>query len=80
MFQNEVLVEMYVSHGITCDCLVSNPDTLTHFAKEYTARTGQKVEPAKLSHHMLNLRKLGQNKGGLPRLRRSYNGRGRWRT
>lgn len=74
-FKNEVLKEMYREYDEPCDCLVSNPDLLLRFTQDYSTRCGHIVEPAQLGHHMLNLRKLGETKGGLPRLRRNYNGR-----
>ena len=75
MFDDGLLVTMYVEYDVPCDRLVSNPETLATFAEDYANRTGQEVDRASLSHHMLNLRRRGQDKGGLPRLRRSYCGR-----
>lgn len=72
---DNVLKEMYVEYNIACDRLVSNPESLLSFTKDYAERTGQQAEAAQLSHRLLTLRKLGQDKGGLPRLRRAYNGR-----
>ena len=72
---DEVLREMYVEYNAPCDCLVSDPERLSAFAEDYTQRTGQQIEPARVSHRLLTLRKLGEAKGGLPRLRRNYNGR-----
>jgi hypothetical protein len=66
---------MYTEYDIPCDRLVSNPSTLAAFAADYAQRTGHAVEQARIAHHMLNLRRLGEGKGGLPRLRRRYNGR-----
>ena len=40
-----------------------------------TTRSGHVVEPTELAHHLLNLRKRGEDNGGLPRLQRRYNGR-----
>ena len=75
IFDNKLLIQMYVDYDITCDRLVSNPDTLQRFAQDYSDRIGKDVEPANLSHHLLNLRRLGEKSGGLPRLRRKYFGR-----
>lgn len=66
---------MYVEYDTPCDRLVSNPASLQSFARDYTDRTGQQIEPAEVSHRLLTLRKLGEAKGGLPKLRRKYNGR-----
>ena len=75
MFDDNVLKEMYIEYNMACDRLVSDPSRLLSFAEDYVQRTGQKVEPARLAHRLLTLRKLGQAKGGLPRLRRAYHGR-----
>lgn len=74
-FEDAVLRQMYLEYAIPCDRLVSNPALIQEFTRDYTNRTGQFVEPAQLAHRMLNLRRLGQAKGGLSRLQRVYNGR-----
>lgn len=73
--RDDVLREMYVEYNAPCDGLVSDPERLSAFAEDYTQRTGQQIEPARVSHRLLALRKLGEAKGGLPRLRRKYGGR-----
>jgi len=75
VFNDELLKEMYIQYSIPCDRLVSNPSTLYRFTREYTQRSGQEVAPAHLSHHLLNLRRIGERKGGLSRLQRAYQGR-----
>lgn len=75
IFDDAILRQMYLQYAIPCDRLVSNPSSLQSFTKDYESRTGQVVEPAVLSHHLLNLRRRGEAKGGLGRLQRAYNGR-----
>jgi hypothetical protein len=75
MFDDGVLREMYIEYKTPCDALVSDPARLRSFAEDYVERTGQRVQPAEVSHRLLNLRKLGEARGGLPRLRRAYHGR-----
>jgi len=75
LFNDTILTQMYIQYAIPCDRLVSNPNVLANFASDYTKRTGHRVELGSLGHHMLNLRRKGQAKGGLPRLKRRYNGR-----
>jgi hypothetical protein len=72
---DSLLREMYVKHNMPCDRLVSDPERLLAFTQAYTDRTGQEIEPAQLGQRLLNLRKLGEAKGGLPRLRRVYHAR-----
>ena len=74
-FKDDVLKQMYVEADVPCDSLVSDPERLSAFARTYAERTDQEVELAQLAHRLLTLRKLGESKGGLPRLRRKYNGR-----
>ena len=75
-FDSSTLIKMYLEYGIPCDRLVSNPQILEKFTKDYISRTKHPVEPAVLAHKLLNLRRKGQENGGLPRLKRNYNGRG----
>ena len=77
VFDDNILKQMYVEFDVPCNRLVSDPARLLAFAEDYTERTGQQVEPAQVSHRLLTLRKLGEAKGGLPKLRRKYNGRNR---
>ncbi len=72
---DRVLREMYIKNNMPCDRLVSDPERLLAFTQAYTDQTGQEIEPADLAHRLLTLRKLGEAKGGLPRLRRGYQGR-----
>jgi hypothetical protein len=72
---DSVLREMYVKDNVPCDRLVSDPERLFAFTQAYTDRTGEEIDAADLAHRLLTLRKLGEAKGGLPRLRRDYNGR-----
>jgi len=75
VLDDNILRQMYIEYNTPCDRLVSDPTRLLSFAGDYTQRSGQQVEPAQVSHRLLTLRKLGEAKGGLPRLRRRYNGR-----
>jgi len=72
---DSILKEMYIKNNTPCDRIVSNPERLLAFTQAYMDLTGQEIEPADLAHRLLTLRKLGEAKGGLPRLRRAYLGR-----
>jgi len=74
-FDDVVLRKMYREYDVPCDALVSDQTQLSAFATDYTARTGQATQASELAHRLLALRKRGEAKGGLPRLRRRYNGR-----
>ena len=75
VFNDAILKQMYLEYAVPCDRIVSDPARLARFARDYRDRSGQDVDLASLGHHLLNLRRIGQAKGGLPRLRRAYNGR-----
>lgn len=75
VLNDDVIREMYREYNIPCDTLISDHTQLHPFAEDYVQRTGHAVELAQLARRLLTLRKLGEAKGGLPRLRRSYNGR-----
>jgi len=75
VFDDATIKEMYRNYSIPCDTLVSDQGQLFPFMEDYIRRTGHEVELAQLAKRLLTLRKLGQAKGGLPRLKRSYNGR-----
>lgn len=70
VFDDNALREMYMEYDIPCDRLVSDPAELFYFKQAYTQRTDQEITCKDLAHRLLTLRKLGQAKGGLPRLRR----------
>jgi len=74
-FDDDILREKYVEYDTPCDQLVSDPVSLQSFAEDYAQRPGQELEATHVSLRLLTLRKLGQPKGGLPKLRRAYNGR-----
>ena len=69
-FNDDVLKKMYVEYDIPCDELVSSSVRLKGFADDYIGRTGHQVQPEAIGRHMLKLRKIGQARGGLPRIRR----------
>ena len=74
-YDDAILRQMYLVYAIPCDRLFSDPQKLKNFTQDYANRSGHNVELALLAHHMLNLRRRGQAKGGLSRLKRAYNGR-----
>ena len=75
IFDDPIIIEMYREYNIPCDTLISDPKQFQPFVEEYSQRTSQKVELPQFARHLLLLRKRGEEKGGLPRLRRIYNGR-----
>jgi len=74
-FNDEVIRKMYLEYAIPADRLVSDPDRLVEFTGDYNSRAGDDKVPKLLAHRILNLRRRGEDKGGLRRLRRRYFGR-----
>jgi len=75
---DSVIIEQYLRFDTPADAIVADPALASAFAKEVNAASG--AEPpssiASVSKRLLNLRRKGEEKGGLPRLRRRYCGRG----
>lgn len=74
---DDAIVEQYVRFDTPADQIVSDPE----LAEEFRQAVNQELSPEEqvalsdLNRRVLNLRKRGKDKGGLPRLRRSYHGR-----
>jgi len=75
MFDDDLLRTMYVEYDIPCDPLVRSPADIARFTSDYTHRSGHAVTSGSLARYLHNMRKRGEAKGGLPKLRRAYNGR-----
>jgi hypothetical protein len=70
-----IIVALYRAGDEPADRIVCSPEKLCAFTQAYNARAGEAVVPAAMGQHLLNLRRRGEAKGGLPRLRRAYRGR-----
>jgi len=75
---DRVIVETYVRFDTPADQIVADPDLAGQFGDAVNGRLPREdqVDLATLNKRLLNLRRRGEEKGGLPRLRRDYNGRG----
>ena len=73
---DDVIREQYVRFDTPVEGIVGDPRVADEFADRVKAALpSQKVDVAEVNHRLFTLRKRGADKGGLPRLRRSYNGR-----
>lgn len=78
MDTDRVIIEEYRDFNIPADPIVSN----SKLSRAFAVRVNSRLPPtlaldlATLKKRLLNLRRKGQEKGGLPRLRRCYKGRG----
>ena len=68
----------YVVLDVPADGIVATPQLAKKFAEAVNHRLsdGECESLETINKRLLTLRKFGQAKGGLPRLRREYNGRG----
>ena len=75
--QDRVIIEEYVRYDVPADQIPADPIMAQEFLNRVNARLsdGSKFSLPDLNKRLINLRRLGEAKGGLPRLRRNYNGR-----
>ncbi len=76
---DSAIIAEYVKFDTPADQIVSDPHLSIEFGTAVNSRlpTEERVDQTTLNRRVLNLRRRGEDKGGLPRLRRGYNGRGR---
>jgi hypothetical protein len=74
-FDDDVLIAMYVEYDIPRDSLIGDSSMLLSFVEDYINRTGHQVNTEQLTRRLFALGKRGEAKGGLPKLRRKYQGR-----
>jgi hypothetical protein len=75
---DSAIVAEYGKFDVPADHLVADPQLAADFrnaVNRHLPATDQ-VDQATLGKRLLNLRRRGEDKGGLPRIRRKYNGRG----
>lgn len=75
--RRRVVCEEYAKVEETADVVVSDPDVAQSFCEQVNARLNkdQHFRVAELNKLLLNLRRKGEENGGLIRKRRSFNGR-----
>jgi hypothetical protein len=74
---DQIIVEVYSSFPLPPDQIVCTPDASTRFASLVNARRpeNQRLDVERINKRLLNLRRKGQDKGGLPRRWRDFYGR-----
>lgn len=73
---DQAIREQYVRFDTPVEGIVANPKVAAEFAQKVKAACpNQKIDVPTVNHRLFTLRKRGEDKGGLPRLRRAYNGR-----
>lgn len=72
------IIEEYSKLRVPADQIVADPQLSSSFCDAVNRHMGTlaAVDQATLNKRLLNLRRRGEDKGGLPRLERAYNGRG----
>lgn len=74
---DKVIINAYVSFDTPADRIVADPKLAGEFHAAVSQHLGDDcIELADLNKKLLNMRRRGEDKGGLPRLRREYRGRG----
>lgn len=75
---DSVIITEYPLYGVPADQIVADPV----LSAEFQLRVNRQLPPesqvdyATFNKRLLNLRRRGQENGGLPRLERGYSGRG----
>jgi len=74
---DEVIRAEYKRFDTPVDQIVSNPELADEFTALVKAKLpgDDEVDIATVNWRLMTLRKRGADKGGLPRIRRGYNGR-----
>ena len=74
---DSVIVTEYVPFDTPADKIVADPEVSAEFTNKVNSHlpAAGRVNPATVNWRLLTLRKRGEDKGGLPRLERRYNGR-----
>lgn len=75
---DSAIISEYGRFNIPADQIVTDPEVASKFGEAVNRRLSDelRVDQASLNKRLLNLRRRGEGNGGLPRLRRGYNGRG----
>jgi hypothetical protein len=72
-----VIRRKYVEFGVAADSVLSFSEESEKFAKAVNSElpNDAKVDSDAIRWRLITLRKRGEEKGGLPRIERAYNGR-----
>lgn len=75
--RDRVIVEEYAKFDMPADKIPADPSIAVEFLNRVNSRLSphEQFSQSQLNTHLINLRRRGEANGGLPRLRRSYNGR-----
>ena len=78
MTLDEAIIAEYKRLNTPADQIVSDPEISGRFADAVNGRLPAKNQEdlTAINKRLLNLRRRGEDNGGLPRLCRNYNGRG----
>ena len=75
--RDQMVCQAYASVEETADQIVSDPALAERICKEVNSQlpSNQQFDVASLNKRLLNLRRRGEEKGGLIRKQRNFNGR-----
>lgn len=71
--RDQIIIEEYVLYDVPADRIPSDPEKSVEFLRRVNSRLPEDdhFSQADLNRRLLNLRRKGQDKGGLPRIRRN---------
>ncbi|PQO27381.1 hypothetical protein C5Y96_17725 [Blastopirellula marina] len=75
---DDVIIAVYVMVDVPADQVVADHDVAERFLSEVNSRLSGALhlDQKALNKRLINLRRRGEDNGGLPRLRNNYHGRG----
>lgn len=75
---DDVIIAAYVSINVPADQVVADPELAGRFLAEVNGRLSDDLhlDQKAFNKRLINLRRKGEDNGGLPRLRNNYHGRG----
>jgi hypothetical protein len=68
---DQVIEKLYLSLGRSVDDLLCDPDAAREFADAANAELGESLPASEILRRLMALRKLGEERGGLPRTQRN---------
>ena len=73
---DQTLRDLFLALDRSVDDLLCHPDEAKQFAELVNRDLEQPISEDEVLRRLIGLRKLGEDRGGLPRTKRNYRGRG----
>ena len=72
---DKALRDQFLALDCSVDDLLCHPDEAKQFAEKVNRELEECFEEVEILRRLIGLRKLGEDRGGLPRTKRNYQGR-----